>query len=541
MELEQRIKVLPWGDVTEQEGYQDLVTGHVRRIFSKGVSEKIRNKEKDVIIKRIVNSPYTYVAAETFFEKRNIINCCEPNNTLKATAERIRDKSEYNPWEIDCAEPKQLFGSEQYDILIGDSVYVEECTTCSTRGLVSCECTYSSNRAGAGREICFDCNGYGEFNCNNCGGSGVVQCGWCYGSGKLIKNEIIGYDDNNLPIWGDKEYACTNCGGHGQLRCGTCGGSGRLMCNTCNGTGSIVCRKCNGIKEVTCHSCNGMGYFAHAVVIEQDYDVDTVIHTLNDYGVEPSAYGGQKFADFERNENDTLIVEQQSDTPIPEFAIEKYVPNLCKTPLATEGMMKKLQEMVPIDGSKKVLKYRVQMYQRNVLDVEYEFQGQPYRMIVDDSTGQVLMNKNPYESIAEDALKDIEECCKNAKFKSFLAECEEFCTITDSEDVHYGAEDLKKYKRKMDMKCIPPIVIAAIITRIIISLPIGKFPRWFRVYRDSTRILTLVIGILIAGYFGIKNWKKFASDNKVVTYGVLSAMAVAAVVVVSFIIQIIGL
>jgi len=381
--------------------------------------------------------------------------------------------------------------------LIEDSVYVEECTTCSTHGLVPCSCTYSSG-VGAGREICSNCNGYGEFNCNSCGGSG-------------------------------------------QLCCGTCGGAGRLVCNTCNGTGSIVCRTCNGSLNVTCHSCNGKGYFAHAVLIEQDYDVDTVLHTLSDYMVDASCYGGHKFADFERNENDLLIIEQQSDEPISEFAIEKCVPSLCKTPLATESMMKKLQNLVPLDGSKKLLKYRVQMYQRNVLDVEYEFQGQLYRMIIDDSTGQVLMNKNPYESIAAYALKDIEECCKNAKFKSFFAECEEFCTITDSEDVNYGAKDLKKYKRKMDMKCIPPIVIAAIITRIIISLPIGKFPRWFRVYRDSTRILTLVIGILIAGYFGIKNWKKFASDNKVVTYGVLSAIAVAAVVVVSFIIQIIGL
>jgi len=72
MELEQRTKALPWGDVTEQEGYQDLVTSHVRRIFNKGISEKIRNKEKDVKIKRIINSPYTYVVAETFL-KREIL------------------------------------------------------------------------------------------------------------------------------------------------------------------------------------------------------------------------------------------------------------------------------------------------------------------------------------------------------------------------------------------------------------------------------------------------------------------------------------
>lgn len=541
MKLEQKTKYLPWGDVTKEEDYTEKVNGHIRRIFSKGISEKIRNKEKDVKIKKILNSPYTYVVAETFFERRECVNYREPNNSMESAATRIMDKSEYNPWEFGCPEAKMLFGREENDILISESVFITECEQCRTSGLIPCDCTWSTNRAGAGREICYDCNGYGEFNCNSCGGNGAVQCSWCYGSGKMVKNEIIGYDNNNLPVWGDKEYTCTNCGGYGQLRCGTCGGSGRLVCNTCNGTGSIVCRKCNGYKEVTCNSCAGMGYFMNGVLIQQDYGVDTKQSTITDYMIDASCYGQQKFKAFERNEKDILIAEQQSDELITEFAIEKVIPNLCEEPLAIIDMMNQLQEMSKTDVHRKILKYSVQLYQRNVLDVEYDFQGQSYQMMIDDSTGQVLMNRNPYENVAAEELKDIEECCKQGKFKSFLAECEEFCTITQEDDVSFGVEDLKKYKRQMDIKCILPIVIAAIITRIFISLPIGRFPVWFRVYRDSTRILTAVLGIVIASYFGIKNWKKFASDNKVIMYGVLSAIAFVSVIVVSFVCKIIGL
>ena len=534
MQTEVRNRQLPLGEVTEQAEYKEIADKVIKMTFNKGKSEKITNAERNIKIAKIKNAPFTYMVTQAFCEKREIFNSTVPVGYTQSVASRRRDASEYDRWAIGCPEYKQMFGAEKNEIIISDSQYVESCNTCGSSGQVPCGC-YN------GKETCPTCNGHGGWNCGCCGGRGKVQCDVCYGRGYTIQNEVIGYDKNNLPIYGDVKYTCSKCAGMLDVTCNNCGGSGYITCRDCGGYGQITCRRCKGTTWLVCHSCGGAGYFLHSVRIHQDYDNDTLIKVVDDYNIAETVYGKQHFAPFAQNNNDRLIGVYIDGNPINEIPIQEMIPNMYSEAFGTANLMTELENIRMKDGdAKHVIQYRILLYQRAVVDVEYEFQNQTYRMLIDGSTGQALMDKNPYENVATDMLKDLEEIYKQGRLKSFLEEYDEFLSITKFDNVAFGVENVKSWMTKLNLFSIAITVLAGLMAAGLMQFPLFHFPAMFRTDSLVTQLLPIVLGTGLSGYLAAKFWKKLANDNKWITWGVLAGISVLLVVVLTFIIVKIG-
>lgn len=489
----------------------------LHKMLSKGQSKRVKDMEDNIRIKNIQNRPVIYVAADAYYEHREIYETKEPSVYVNSTSGSIKSRLDYDLWNIeDCVKPSHVFGEQHENIRLMDSLYLENCSTCGCCGTVPCPNCVN------GTETCPDCNGYGNLRCGYCGGSGEIQCSSCYGNGYTEQEEQVGNDQNNSPIYARVRRTCSTCGGNGRLTCGNCGGSGSVRCGSCCGSGIITCRVCGGTTRVTCPSCTGKGYFLNAVNVKQDFDTAVSYKITTPYQVRQSIYGTKAFASFEPNEKDICLSSMTDKQMIPKTECLAVFDG------ATYDMTELMQEAkirAGAEGSTRVLNYRSRVCLRNVLDITYEFDCREYNMLLDTVTGQMLVDVNPYEHVADSMIVEMEEMKLKGCYKTFLASYKEFRAITDSEDVKHSITDVISMFNVIEKKLM---MVSGITALLIYALPL--LPRLRYVLRFPSVLIDILFfaaAICLPVFLTKKFWQKIAQDKGKITeilIGTLSAV-----------------
>lgn len=513
---------IPKGDVTNSGNYQQMVTGYISSTFNKAKGDTLKSKENSIKIRSIHSVPKSFFTCEMFYESRSIYASKSPSSYVKAEATHPHSADEYDMWEVKCPTPVKMFAKSSNIVKIQETMYLTDCSACYATGNLPCSC-------GNGTETCPDCNGYGAFNCNQCNGYGEHSCYSCNGVGYTTRMEIVGYENGNVPIWENVKYNCTSCYGSGRVRCNYCGGSGRITCNTCRGSGIITCRRCHGTMQVTCNVYNGLGHFLDCVQVSQNHDISSLTRVMEEISINKELYGKQHFATFAPHANDYLICEFVSDSPIPAIDTSEILSNSSNTNWDLQKEMDKfLSDIRRSNNTRRALQYRVRIYQRNVLEVIYDFDERPYHMLIDASTNEVLMDKNPYEHIAAAMLEDIKTYAKEGKYKSFLNEYDEFISITGFDNVAYSENDIKPIMKKVNHKFSLSFVIAAGIVQALIIMIAYDETAIF----EPIALLVFVLPSLIAGFIISKYWKKLAVDNEMLMRALMFGLSAAAAFVI---------
>ena len=513
---------LPSGDVTNSEKYQQIVNGYISSTFNKSKCDTLKDKEKNIRIRSIHSIPKSFFTCDMFYDSRSIYGTKTPSAYIKTSSDRVHSADEYDMWDVECPKPVKMFAKSSNKVQIQESMHLTDCSACHTTGHLPCNCNN-------GTETCPNCNGYGVFNCNYCNGYGEHNCSHCNGLGYTTQLEIVGYENETVPIWENVKHNCYVCNGYGRVRCNNCDGSGRITCNTCNGMGTITCRRCHGTRQVTCHCCSGCGHFLDRVEVSQNYDILSLTSVMNEISINKEQYGNQCFATFTPHVNDYLICELTSDTPITRIDTQEILSNSFSSPWNLQKEMDNfLSDIRRSNNTKRALQYRVRIYQRNILEINYEFDERPYRMLMDVSTNEILMDKNPYEHLAAAMLQDIKTYAKEGKYKSFLNEYDEFISITGFDNVAYSEKDIKPLMKKINRKfSLLPISIAGIVQAIIIM---GCYD--VEAILEPLAIFGFVLPSLVVGFIISKLWKKLAVDNKKLMYALMYGLpAVTAPIV----------
>lgn len=510
MKEKKYLEPLPADEVTSAPQSAKTIQDVLSSIFNKGQSQALKTAEQAIEIKKITSKPISYIISDAFYEKRSIYSQCVPTYAVRSESDYKHSPSEYDMWEIECPSPKELFKQAKNIIQIAGSRHVTDCYSCSTTGQVPCNC-------GNGQEMCPSCNGNGGWNCGTCNGRGEHSCGYCRGLGYTTRHEILYYDKDNLPVWGDKKYRCLTCNGNRIVRCGNCGGSGYITCGTCNGYRYITCRTCGGSAKVTCSNCTGMGHFLDSVNIDQEFDTITTHTVLKNLSVDSDIYDGQHFNYFQPQEKDSLICEFIDDTMPATIPLDKYLSNQFDKPYDVSDFLKELEKALSRHKiEKRTLNYRVRVYQQQVLEVEYLFQGQTYHLMHNVSTQETIMDKNPYEAVASTMVNEIKEHAEQEHYKTFLTTYKEFLEITNFDNVAFSEKDIKYYMKKLSIRSGIICVLAGLITQVVACI-ITYFS-----------ILPFLFAIAIS--VGISFlWKAVANDKKEVHYAILSTLVVIAV------------
>jgi len=521
------------GDVTTQLEYQDIAGQFIKSTFSRGTTEKVMSTERDVRVKKIMNSPVNYVVVKAFYENREIENNKVPSKRRPSKAPRIMDARDYDRWEIRCPEPRMLFRDIENEIIIEESKHIAECEICDSEGKMGCDC----NR---GKEVCPTCHGHKGWDCDVCGGDGQISCKHCKGTGKRVKREVIGYDKNNQAVYDNVSYTCVDCGGIGKMTCDKCDGGGYVDCDACDKTGQVTCHKCNGTCRVTCTSCTGAGFFLHYVKINQEFGTDICTQVLDSYDVNRSVYG-DGFAPFIPYEKDILIAAYESEYAMDEFPADEILSYTHDKPYKVKNLVNRLEDKRRESGiAKRHLRHRIEIYQRDVLEISYEFQNNTFQMMVDTSTGQVLMNKNPYENVVDNLTGELRQIYKKGDLSQFLIAYQEISNITKNDDSLFVHKKVTRMMKKLVIKCGIVALLGSALALLFMSLPILAFRQTFIPKSEIVYFLGTIVSLGVAVSSSCV-WKRFAFSNKWKTYGVVAGVSAAATMLTTVLIVALGL
>lgn len=513
------------GDVTAQLEYQDIAGKFIKSTFNRGTTEKVMATERNVRVKKIVNAPVNYVVVKAFYENREIENSKEATKRRPSKAPRIMGAGEYDRWEIRCPEPKVLFRDIENEIIIEESKHVAECEVCGSEGKMGCDCN-------KGKEVCSACRGRGGWSCDVCGGDGQVKCKYCNGSGKNVKREVIGYDKNNQPVYDNVSYTCVDCGGNGKMECDTCDGVGYVHCTVCNRTGQVTCHKCKGTCKVTCESCTGAGFFLHYVKINQEFGTDICFQVLDSYDENRAVYG-DGFAPFVPYEKDILIAAYESDEPMDEFPAGEILSYTHDKPYNVKNLVNRLEDKRRACGiAKRFLRHRIEVYQRDVLEISYEFQNNVFKMMVDTSTGQILMNKNPYENVVENLTGELRQIYKKGDFSQFLIAYQEISNITKDDESLFVHKKVLRMMKKLVIKNGIMAILGSVLALVFMNLPILNFKQTFVPEYRIVHVIASVLG-LGASVLSSCVWKRFAFPTKWKTYGTVVGVAASITMLIT--------
>lgn len=481
--------------------YKETAGQALQKMLSKGRSQQVKAMESSLRVKKVLNCPVVYTTADVFYEHREIYETREASSYVESTSGQIKNRMDYDLWQIsDCVTPANLFAEQHNDVLIANSLYLEGCPTCGTIGTVPC--THCSN----GTEICPNCNGSGSLRCGSCGGRGEVNCSSCYGRGYHEEEEIVGHDQYNSPIYERVKKTCYTCGGSGTETCGNCGGYGNVTCGSCSGDGTIICRSCRGTMKVTCSSCSGYGHFLNAVRIKQDFNTAYCFEIITPYQIEQSTYKNRTFEEFMPNGRDICLSTLTDTAFIPRT---ECLSVFSGGSYDISGLMKETENRALKQENTLALNYRSKVYQRDVLDITYEFNAREYRALLDTVTGEILVDVNPYEHVADSMIDEMQSLIARGYYKSFLDSYKEFEAITDSKDVNHDMSDVQSMYKSLEKRFVK---ISAIVTGVITGLPIVLFllAGWFSIMT----VLNAAAGIALPIFLTKKFWTKAAQDKE---------------------------
>lgn len=453
------------------------------KFFSRGKTDRIKDIENTLSIVNVESRNASYVVLEGYYESRDIYDKCVASPMIQAASATKVSSSQYDKWQLDLKKYAQQFKPEETTYTLSDSTYIEGCFTCGTVGNVHC------TNCNDGYETCYQCYGKGILTCNSCGGYGQVNCSTCGGSGSLQRVETVYVDD--YPTQRTYYETCYTCGGYGRVDCGWCGGSGTVTCNVCKGHGDLVCSQCNGTTRVTCGSCSGYGHFLYSVCVNQKYDSNVGFGIIKDYVIDTTKYGSEKFAPLEFSKNDSVTYENISDSVL---ASSEHAD--------LQELNKRLERDIKDCGDARYLCYRAREYEREVADVCYQIGGEEYNAIIDLVTGQIIMDSNPYESMAGILEKEVREYASTYQFKSLVEGYDDLTEIIKDDNVKYNIWDFSGIINGVERKIT---IFAMLIALIVNSFTLISKMAYHDTVSSVICILTCVPGVILIN----KLWKKF--------------------------------
>ena len=255
--------------------------------------------------------------------------------------------------------------------------------------MVPCEC-------GGKKTSCSNCRGTGQENCCYCGGTGKSKCYECGGTGKV--EEAYQQKLNGDWVTCYRKKTCPSCNGlRGEL-CTRCDGSGKETCYRCHGSGYAICPTCYGRSIVECGVCEGSGRIKIKKGVEMIEHLEITPCILRDYDVGPNIYGGNRFEPMPCDPyGDELIVTFTSDEPIEYIPRDDYEPDN----KGWQGFYYEMKNLTQIYKEKsrrmaenRIHKYRVSVYQREMLEVKFKYKGSENYCHIDVRAGKCIFDKN---------------------------------------------------------------------------------------------------------------------------------------------------
>ncbi len=478
---------LPNGDVTTNDFYSSIAMKTIHSIFHKNESQILEKYFQCVHIEEICNKPITYITTETMYETRSIYEKRVPSSNIPTSASRIYSASEFNVWDLHMADIPKGFANQNFIMTVEGTDLLEDCTTCDTNGQVRC---YDCSR---GTVTCDSCSGHGNLYCGVCGGYGESNCSYCGGTGYTTRHEVIGYDNDNIAIWDDVRYDC-NCL-FGKVTCNNCGGSGSVTCGTCDGSGDVVCSRCGGSAWIDCYDCNGMGFFLNTVEASQDFVVNQNRLIVTNYNL-ASNYPNANI-EITAEENSQLLgsVTQEkriTDIPWKQFVSEE---SLNAFSMEEDGQALLQQEYNAVSMHQPI-RQRINIYQKNLLDIEYKINNTTYHLLVDDGNGTYYEDISPLDNIVTEMLKEmhgLEQSENYIELDRIRKEIEIIIT-GDTNLQHYSEDVTRCMQRITKMSRIAStaacLAIATIISLVglVIKEPYYKSVRFWFAFIISTVI-----------------------------------------------------
>lgn len=307
------------------------------------------NLGNQIKILSCVNLPFYQLSLTSLMDIRRYYDGIRPTSSESNTSPFIK-KSQNDVWEGDT----DLFLQHQSDDILNDFEFVKNYEWPIYK-VDSCD-----NCKGDGRVICSSCSGIGKIQCIRCFGAGRTSCSSCGGSGQILTSS---YHNNKYETY---YRNCSNCS-YGRVTCYNCGGSGKIKCSNCT-YGYITCKKCEGSKKLT--------YY-------QGYQNKIKNLTISDYAIHESLLNAtvcKTLLDKLKLEDTFIAFRTYSKfvtkNNIPESLREYLVNKIHNLSIDTENF----QQFGKQEESYKVLKQMLTIYRNVVLEVNYEFNSEKYKI-----------------------------------------------------------------------------------------------------------------------------------------------------------------
>ena len=379
--------LLPNRYVTDVGDYKETAKKYMRHFLGLGQGMRLLGIG-DVKILSVRSYPGVTATKELLYEERRECNFVEATREYP-DENTLRSSKPVNVWDFPFITPPGKFKENTTKIPIRDAKGVVCCCyKCEGARMVPCDC-------GGKKTSCSNCRGTGQENCCYCGGTGKSKCYECGGTGKVEEAYQQKFGGDWITCY--RKKTCPSCNGlRGEL-CTRCDGSGKETCCRCHGSGYAICPTCYGRSIVECGVCEGSGRIKIKKGVEMIEHLEITSAILRDYDVDPNIYGGNRFEPMPCDPyGDELIVKFTSDEPIEYIPRDDYEPDN----KGWQGFyyeMKNLTQMYKEKSRRmdnRIHKYRVSVYQREMLEVKFKYKGNENYCHIDVRAGKCIFDKN---------------------------------------------------------------------------------------------------------------------------------------------------
>ena len=508
-------------DLSNNEISKERVKKTVTEWVSKIPGHGIGDLGSKIKVKSIHLLPSHKLDFQTQYENRFVRNAEEPYANQKISELQYTNIYQIDPWtfQLDKILPYQN-KSKNYNVT--GSHQVHTCNICSGRGHNTCP-TWSGN----GRETCYTCHGNGLMSCHSCGGSGKSTCSSCGGSGRK-PSSICGTCSGSGTIYdytnqrnttcgscggsGSKGGGtCFNCGGTGQSDCYVCRGTGTLTCTTCGGNGKITCRTCKGKTIVTCYHCKGNKKVVAFFQIKHNLSTKRDVKLQNNKEIDIK----YPYLKMDAKDYREEIVFEKTVPNLPNNIFEEsnYIESSYK-----EQIKSSLEEK---EKGAKIFQQRIRIYQTDAVDVEYEYEGKNYQLLIYGQYDKIYAPNSPITVVRDTLYHEAKSLYENKKYSESIELLNKAIGMNEDDRVKYLSilkeKALKELKKYYEYGALLGSILGAYIfftsTLFFLEKPRFIIPSFNADYLKSEwlqSILPLTVGAIFL--FLVKNIYKVSSN-----------------------------
>lgn len=409
------------------------------------------------------------VHLESLFEKRHAARKSEPFQGNAPPAPTVTDAN-VEVWSYPYPTGKE-FRSGSVEHRIEESRHVVVCKSCSGHGQVAC-----TTCSGSGAVACSGCGGSGAVKCRQCGGHGMVQrvarteqrqrhCIMCKGGVRKTWNATSPSQDTY--------ETCSTCNGtavifeevpvHENVECPSCHRGG-VRCPTCGGHGQVRCPKCSGSGKLSCSTCKATGKMLSYLAVVQTFEPNTQTISVPCSGLKDAAIAG--------------MVQPSDYSPLLALATTGHPADL-KLTSGIEKLRAAITKafdaaLARVSDENRLTRQRLQVGVASVLEVGYEFEGEPYTAWFVGKQFRIYAPTSPVTDALREMVKEAVRTWKKGDQKDAtlqlrhvmdMAKADPPCQRAYDEVQHTIPSDLESKARWVRWK--PFILAAAVIFGIV--------------------------------------------------------------------------